>query len=129
MEFNERMLKTAERLIMKYGVQIVLYKPAPSPLYEAGTHRPYWVVGGVTSYVEPKPTSYTGYAAVQSPRSYEILDGRIRSTDLVFRCVRIPAPDTRDVIVWLTDKYSIVHVTSVVVQSNKIMYTVYARKQ
>jgi len=66
---------------------------------------------------------------VQSPRSYELLDGRIRSTDLVFRCVRIPEPDTRDVIVWLLEKYSIIHVTATVVQDSKILYTVFARKQ
>jgi len=126
---TERMLKTAERLIMKYGVQIALHKPAPLPLYEDGTHRPYWMVAGVKSYVSPSPVAYSGYASVQSPKSYELLDGRIRSTDIVFRCVRIPEPNTSDLIVWLTDKYSIVHVVSTVVQDSKILYTVFARKQ
>lgn len=129
MEFNARMLATAEKLIVKYGAQITLYQPAPSPEYESGTHRPYWMVNGVKSYVEPQPVSYSGYAAVKSPQSYELLDGRIRSTDIVFECVRIPEPSTRDVIKWVTRKFNVIHVTPIVVQDAKIMYRVFARAQ
>lgn len=129
MSFSSRMQDTASNLIIKYGTRIQLVKPADTPLYEAGTHRPYWLVDGVKTYTEPNSTTYDGYATLHKPKSYEILDGRIRATDTVFSCVQIPEPNTHDKIQWMSELYNIIYVEPTVVQSDKILYKVFARAQ
>lgn len=129
MAFSSRMQDTAEKLIYKYGTAINLVQPADDPMYESGTHRPYWMVDGVKTYTTPSNLTYSGYAAVSKPKHYEILDGRIRATDMVFTCVQIPEPSTQDKIQWLGDYYSIIYVEPSVVQDTKILYKVFARAQ
>lgn len=129
MAFSDKMTDTAYKLIFKYGSPVQLIRPAEDPQYESGTHRPYWMIDSVKSYTPPNDNIYSGYAAISKPKTYELLDGRIRSTDTVFKCVQIPEPDTHDKIQWLTEKYDVIYVMPAVVQSTKIMYTVYARAQ
>lgn len=129
MEMSERMLNTAYNMTVKYGDTIALIKPSEGASYEAGTHRPYWMVSGVKTYTEPAGDSYPGYATIHKPKSYELLDGRIRSTDIVFKCVQIPKPSTDDIIVWKDNKFSIIHVTSSIVKDTAILYTVFTRIQ
>ena len=126
MEFSARMLATAYKLTVKYGTSITLHKPPAEALYENGA-RPYWLVDDVKTYTPPAGVQYAGIATVHSPRSSELLDGRIHVTDSVFKCVQIPEPDTRDQIEWLGDKYTVLFVSPSVVQGTKILYTVYCR--
>jgi len=129
MELSERMRKTAYAMTIKYGDDINLIQPSKDASYEAGTHRPYWMVSGVKTYTKPSGAVYPGYATIHKPKSYELLDGRIRATDIIFKCVQIPEPNTKDKIQWKDQLFSVMYCTASVVQDTKILYTVFTRIQ
>lgn len=118
---------TARRLIIKYGTPIRLYKAKTEGMFERGTHREYWIVNDEKTYVPPDDLAYDGFATVHKPKHYEITDGRIRSTDVVFRCVDIPKPDEKDTLYWRGDTYTIIFVQPIIVQNNEIVHVVFAR--
>lgn len=124
----ERMTDTAASLISVYGSEIDLIKNPPTPQLETGTNRPYWIVNNEKTYKVPDATRYAGFAAPRSVKVSEIVDGRIRVTDIVFMVTGIPEPTTKDKIEWLGEMYTIVHVDPKYLQSNVIVYSVFARK-
>ena len=126
--FSESMKSTAENLIVQYGSGITLIQAVPTAMVETGTGRPYWMIEGVKSYVATSSLRYSGYATQRSVKSYEALDGRIRTTDLVFTIVLTPEPTTRDMIEWMGDKYTILHIDSSYVQGDAIVYKTFVRR-
>lgn len=127
--FSSRMKRTARRLILRYGTTMQLKREAVAPMYEAGTQRPYWLDSeGSKTYVKPPATLYTGHATVRKVMDSEVTDGRIRYTDMVFTIIDVPEPNTKDVIIWRGDQYTIIDIAPSVVQSEDIAYLLVVRK-
>lgn len=127
--FSESMRKTAESLIVRYGSDVTLVKATPVPLIEAGTLRPYWLdEEGKVSYDALPTLRYKGYATQKNVEASEAVDGRIRTTDLIFSLVHTPEPTTRDYIEWLNIKYTIIHVVPKYVQGESVIYLAYGRR-
>ncbi len=125
----ETMTATAARLIRKYGSAVALVQNPPDPQYEAGTNRPYWIdADGNKTYVLPPALRHDGSAAPRSVDVSEVVDGRIRITDMAFVCVDLPEPTTKDKVEFLGDTYNVVHVVPKYLQGAVIVYFVYARK-
>lgn len=133
--YVDRAREMSRRLIIKYGTAITVTS-VEEPQYEAGTHRPYWTINGAVSYTPPNDLTQSGYAVIRAPRTYEITEGRIRLTDLVFETVFVDdsnryqdfEPGLGDIITAAGAEYNIIHINPIKPNLENILFIIYARR-